>query len=432
MTNRTSNVVTITTQHFKLSLTHIAENITRINQSLSLRSYEGRYESQIFVVVGAGPSLDDDLMLLCQHRPLFFVIATDCALIPLLKAGVTPDWVVSIDMMPAIETMFLPLPSDFSVPLLTAVYMRPETLKKYPGPVYFFQVRGLDDKEYQKRARQISIDVPAFYEGGNVGYTATVFSLFLGAKTVIFLGMDLAYGSKKMYCDNVCIESPFVDLLTEIQNKNPEIVAVTATDGRKRYTNKAMLLYCKTLGELTRLHPGCRFVNVSQASILTSYWGRLEMQRFETVIDRLLQGTFPNMFFQESPRPEVLFRYIAVFFNTTAKAEGVILSYVRYLLESGDTKTAHTILLEVFDKIRECGTKWWLAGHLDWQAAQYDGALRAFYRALELEPDFPVVLRDLSLLLRKHFHQDALAETFWQRYERASALKNLNRSDGID
>ena len=54
------------------------------------KSFSGP-SSQMTVIVGAGPSLDESLTFLKQHRKLIRIISTDTALSSLLSSGIRPD-----------------------------------------------------------------------------------------------------------------------------------------------------------------------------------------------------------------------------------------------------------------------------------------------------------------------------------------------------
>lgn len=144
------------------------------------------------IVVGIGPSLDDEILELKKAPRHAVIIATDAALRPLLRHGIKPDLVVNYDAKDAQATMWDSIDTTGMV-LLASTCTSPFTLNAWKGPVMFFNMMQSDD-EFASNI------LPAMfpYTGqlpnlGTVGNGAVFLAYQMGCSPIIGVGMDLCY-----------------------------------------------------------------------------------------------------------------------------------------------------------------------------------------------------------------------------------------------
>jgi hypothetical protein len=144
------------------------------------------------VVIGAGPSLERDWEILAEASDRVVLIASDSALLPLLRRGVVPDFVVTIDpqyinsiaLCSAASRMTGPGPILIADP---AVY--PTTLRCFPGTSILTSSvfsPGSIIERFSGKLGKIAA-------GGSVMTTAFDFARLTGAGPVYLMGLDLSY-----------------------------------------------------------------------------------------------------------------------------------------------------------------------------------------------------------------------------------------------
>ena len=146
-------------------------------------------------IVAAGPSLDHQLSALSERKSRgVFIISSDTALPALLKRGIPPDAVVSIDCQHfSLYHFFGGVPRG--VPLILDIASPPPLCRLHSTPLFFLSGHPL--------ARYIGSAWRPFPEidtsGGNVTYACLSLAEKLGAGSVTLFGADFAYIGQKTY-----------------------------------------------------------------------------------------------------------------------------------------------------------------------------------------------------------------------------------------
>ncbi|MDX9703219.1 MAG: DUF115 domain-containing protein [Candidatus Auribacterota bacterium] len=147
------------------------------------------------ILIGAGPSLDDSIPLLRKYSERAILMAVDSAFPILMRRGVRPDFVVSVDPQPVTLKHFEGC-ERAGVPLIVTPVSCSQVLEIYKGPFLIFM---------QKNHSFTSVMEPYLgskgfsYAGGSVSCIAFDILSQWGCSPVIFVGMDYAYPSGKAY-----------------------------------------------------------------------------------------------------------------------------------------------------------------------------------------------------------------------------------------
>jgi len=158
------------------------------------------------VVIGAGPSLENDMEIIAGLKEKMVLIASDTVLAPLLKRNIIPDFVITVD------PQFI---NSFSItgavkgikkeklPVLVAdpaVY--PATLKNYRG------IKVITSSVFSpgKIIETFSGIKGSIAAGGSVVTTAFDFARITGADPIILTGLDLSYGIGRTHLSGSFIE----------------------------------------------------------------------------------------------------------------------------------------------------------------------------------------------------------------------------------
>mgnify|MGYP001626209389 CR=1 FL=1 len=157
-----------------------------------------RFDGEPVVLVGAGPSIwkFNHLELLGKWRKP--IICVDKMLIPLLKRGIKPNIVASVDGDPSIKS-FYDDPAVDEVEGVKAVFsvtVHPEVVKRCPFEKYWFI--NIFDEPTEPRSLTAAFHFMSgrksmLVAGGTVGFFIVNLAYFLGCNPIILIGYDYSY-----------------------------------------------------------------------------------------------------------------------------------------------------------------------------------------------------------------------------------------------
>ncbi len=157
------------------------------------------------IVVAAGPSLDKNIDLLKEAKGKALIIVVDTAIKRVLKAGIIPDMIISIDMEKPVE-MFegenlsgIPFLVDMDANIDVLDYVRPRNL------IFCSSDSVIWDELFKKAGSEIRV----MQNGGSVATAAISVLIEWGFKRIILMGMDLGFTSNKLYAGS---ESQEIDV----------------------------------------------------------------------------------------------------------------------------------------------------------------------------------------------------------------------------
>lgn len=140
------------------------------------------------VIVGAGPSLQDEVEILKQIKDKVFLFAVDSAMPFLLRNGVFPHAYICIE---ADKPMwFFEGKRTHTIPLFAKVDTTHKLLDMHTGVKIFGFDTGLPALVYD----EYKVPASQYRYGGNGATSFFAVCKELGAKTVILVGQDMAYG----------------------------------------------------------------------------------------------------------------------------------------------------------------------------------------------------------------------------------------------
>lgn len=171
-------------------------NMRYLTGCRSSNDFKGKFpENMPAIVVAAGPSLDKNIDLLREVKGKALVIVVDTAIKRVLKVGVIPDMIISIDMEKPVE-MFenekisdIPFLADMDANIDVLDYVRPKNL------IFCSSDSIIWDDLFKKAGSEIRI----MQNGGSVATAAISVLIEWGFKRIILMGMDLGFTSNKLY-----------------------------------------------------------------------------------------------------------------------------------------------------------------------------------------------------------------------------------------
>lgn len=196
LSHKNLNIATLV-KFEKIWIQNFFNNAPEIPQSLFAREILERFSScpdikKIpAVLVGAGPSLNEILPKLKPLQDTLFLVCVDTALRPLLKYGIRPDMVFTVDGQ-YVNSLYL-LCNQAKVPLMAEPTAHPLSLRKWSGIKIFFS----SPFSYSKWMEHFLGSFGAIQHGGSVSTNAFDFLRKAGFEDIILVGQDLAF-SKEM------------------------------------------------------------------------------------------------------------------------------------------------------------------------------------------------------------------------------------------
>lgn len=213
------------------------------------------------VIIGGGPSLDEHIETLRALKGNCVLVAVTTVWEKLLKLQIKPDVVFVMDSqrrtfghMSDIEDTQTPLVIDS-----TAYW---EFAAKYRGPKYIACQQGFGDAEKLAEEKALL----KYETGGSVVTLALDAVLKLGAVTVHFVGVDLAYPDGKSHAAGTMDAS---------NRDTSSLTEVKAQDGTVTYTDKLFGMYRKWIEGKIREYPQVQFYNMARKGAYiegTSLW----------------------------------------------------------------------------------------------------------------------------------------------------------------
>ncbi len=173
---------------------YLEKNLPLIKKHGGLKKLVNLINKKRVVVIGAGPSLEENLPVLKKFqksRETIF-IAADMALKPLVKSGISPHYVFScetnpVDYFGGVDTRRMHLVA-FSC-------MSHSSLRLWKGNISFYNWM-IDRPEYNFLWEKAGGDLGFLGTGGVITTQAVSFALGCGAASLVMTGNDLAFRDK--------------------------------------------------------------------------------------------------------------------------------------------------------------------------------------------------------------------------------------------
>lgn len=251
---KSASQVSLARRFKKVFMENMIANMKVIHQSTPIHRYLFSNTGVPAIVVSGGPSLDKNLEDMKKHKDKLkdcFIITGSRTVDALIKNGITPDMIVSVDPVDANYDM-MKEHLELTVPLAFYEYSNRYLMKNYKGEKVFISLllsRTIKGMEQLK----------AVYCGGSVSHACIDIAAMLGCSPILLVGQDLAYTKQKHHADSATF------LYDSTLNYTPQtlvkdvygkwIESTVTLD----YFKKNLELYIKQY----KNHPWIRFFNCS-------------------------------------------------------------------------------------------------------------------------------------------------------------------------
>jgi hypothetical protein len=227
-------------------------NMVHNLQTPSIQGMKGSCAGIPAVIVGSGPSLGMEMETLRQLKNRALIVAAGTSIQALLKHGVEPHLVVSMDPGEHNFRAFEPLDID-NVPLLYIPTIHSGILDKKcrykmhaffqldTPTAYFMGLTGED---------------PIFVSTATVSGTAIQAAIYFGCSEIYLIGQDFSFPNDRFYADGVS----HLDLTHRVQTSTDWVENV---QGGQNRTDRSMNVLREGIERLLMLYPECHFYNAS-------------------------------------------------------------------------------------------------------------------------------------------------------------------------
>ena len=254
-------------------------------------------------LASAGPSLDEALPHLARLQHRAWILTVDTAYEALRSAGVSPDFVVSVDPQPASAEHFV---FDAASPgaLIFIPTAAQEVVARFPGRKLVVVQPGhsvLSPIEDLIAAKGVTDS------GGSAACVALDLAVRHGVNRLFFVGQDCAFPDWKVYSANLARTRRWlqdVDRFRTLEGFHrtmaylAKIVHVTDRYGALVPTHQSLYSYLRELERIVKAHPSCEFYSFFSRG--ASIRGVRDIQLVEQV-DELLPARLDKRWEAERP-----------------------------------------------------------------------------------------------------------------------------------
>jgi len=184
-----------------MGLRYLVENIPWIERTPGVALLENKFKGASAVVASTGPSLSKSLPLLKQIQHSHIIIAADASLKILLRAGIQPHFVCSLERELASKPFFEDIdPEQATAQLVAFPEVPSEVIQAYPGPKLVAFRRQRFHYYLQQQTRRGVIGA-----GHSVAHMCMQLAEYLGCARIALVGQDLAFDpdSLSTHAENV-------------------------------------------------------------------------------------------------------------------------------------------------------------------------------------------------------------------------------------
>ena len=180
------------------SFENMIANYKYLETSKSFGSFMEKLDTDVpAIIVASGPSLSKNMHLLKEAKGKSVIISADSAVSALLANDIIPDLYISVD--PHKEAKSFEDDRVKNIPAIVELTSAKSAIKDEQTHFFVFN----DGNSYlEEFINEENVDMHMIGVGGSVANTCFDAAIVMGFKTVIFIGLDLAYTGNKTHVEN--------------------------------------------------------------------------------------------------------------------------------------------------------------------------------------------------------------------------------------
>lgn len=183
----------------KLWINNTFVNLSGLNVHYPINLLENKFDGKTALVLGAGPSLKENIEKIKENREKFVIFAVHRTLETLRVNGIVPDFCVIVDADYVKHSITNDLKYLSEINVISDI--KSDTfIKKLPFK-NFFTYYSSNSTFAQKLEIKLSNLIKTLETGGTSAICAYRCAKFMGCKNIVFAGIDLAFKNDVAYCD---------------------------------------------------------------------------------------------------------------------------------------------------------------------------------------------------------------------------------------
>ena len=341
-----------------LWLKNTVKNLGLLCSTAKVGCFKNAFSDAAAVVLAGGPSLTAHLEIVKKSSKGFIIIAVDTAMRACLRAGVTPDFILSFDPQYWNYLHTAGLDTSKSV-LISEAAVFPAVLRQCYRAV-FFSNSSVPFARYLEGEGQNGDEDYTLAAGGSVATTAWDFARYIGAKPVIMAGLDLAYPHKQTHFAGSTFEEAVHTRSTrfasaEQANFNSLYSAFPSLHqdyaGSTVLTDRRMLLYAWWFESTLAKYPEIKTFNLMPRGVLIPGMSACSAEDFTGLI-----GGIPRTAINERLEAIVKNAYSQTFLDRCGARERQLAASVKAMTEAAADLAAQAEKAgDLCRRLAECG-----------------------------------------------------------------------------
>ncbi|WP_236338589.1 motility associated factor glycosyltransferase family protein [Paenibacillus plantiphilus] len=174
-------------------------NLLKTYKGRSLTGVKSYFKDHTAIIVGSGPSLDQDIDYLRELQNHAIIIAAGTSTQALLSRGIRPHLIVSVDGSVKNYEAFSDLDIE-GIPFVYASYIKHKIIEEKVNELYHVFISSETMTSY---IIGLTESDPSFFTTASVTGTVIQTAVYLGCKKLIFVGQDLSYPGKTIYSSGI-------------------------------------------------------------------------------------------------------------------------------------------------------------------------------------------------------------------------------------
>ena len=237
------------------------KNLIHVADAPDIGELSGAYEDVPFVLVGAGPSLDESIDFLKKIKDKAIIVASNSPFRKLINAGIEPHLVVTADPMAPTLAGFENLNYEHAVPMACPFSAYPEIVSRFSGRILTWStfnpiVDYVKDTLGKKEGTKI-------LEKGTVSGCVLDISKLLGCKRVYFVGQDMCVRDDgRYYSDDTSYSDSGAHYASS--NKGQRLPGNTQ---EKVLVEGRLFVYLKTFEQFIKESPYVEYINLCRTGV---------------------------------------------------------------------------------------------------------------------------------------------------------------------
>ncbi len=239
-----------------VSISNTTKNIQR-NVPILRSASVGTQGHSVAFIAAAGPSLDNYLSYIQEHRHNITLFSCGTALAPLIDAKISPDFHIELEGTQTNYDIMAATPSDIlrTIPVIGPTRVFPDVFSLTSQPLTFCKVLDTGSRFLPQSLPRLSTVAPTVLN------CACSVALSVGFRKLLLVGADLGTHSRNQHH---AANSVYYKNTADVELQSPEFPLVTQdAHGKPFFSNRILEWARVNLEQLLESHPGTSVYNLS-------------------------------------------------------------------------------------------------------------------------------------------------------------------------